>query len=211
MRQPTSCLHCGSVFTRAHSPGRLRSWCYECLPAEHETDAKAYHARANQLAAFRRSGKHGSCCGVRTCKDCDEPYEPWCKWSHPGAAGPRCHPCYLAYTRKRQTPLATKRPPANPFKYTSRQWQRFAHSVYESETHCGICGEYVEQTLPFTHRMSRTVDHIQPISLGGAWYDRDNVRLAHRSCNSRNGQALHGAERAQLLRAALWIGTHLAS
>ena len=40
------------------------------------------------------------------CKDCGSPEVTW--WvgriKHPGAAGCRCHPCYLRYTRRRQTP-----------------------------------------------------------------------------------------------------------
>jgi hypothetical protein len=44
---------------------------------------------------------------------------------------------------------------------------------------CGICGERVA-------RRQATLDHIVPISLGGA-HEPSNVRLAHSLCNSRRG------------------------
>lgn len=47
---------------------------------------------------------------------------------------------------------------------------------------CGICGEQVE-------RQEATLDHIVPISLGGA-HEPSNVRLAHSLCNSRRGDGI---------------------
>jgi hypothetical protein len=41
---------------------------------------------------------------TKPCVDCLEPFERWCAWKHPGSASARCRPCYLAYTRRRQTP-----------------------------------------------------------------------------------------------------------
>lgn len=47
---------------------------------------------------------------------------------------------------------------------------------------CGICGEPVEAS-------DATLDHIVPISLGGA-DQPSNVRLAHSTCNSRRGDGI---------------------
>jgi 5-methylcytosine-specific restriction endonuclease McrA len=47
---------------------------------------------------------------------------------------------------------------------------------------CGICGEPVEAD-------DATLDHIVPISLGGA-DEASNVRLAHSLCNSRRGDGI---------------------
>lgn len=47
---------------------------------------------------------------------------------------------------------------------------------------CGICGEPVE-------RADATLDHIVPVSLGGA-DEPENVRLAHSLCNSRRGDGI---------------------
>lgn len=51
---------------------------------------------------------------------------------------------------------------------------------------CGICGEPVEAG-------DATLDHIVPISLGGA-DESSNVRLAHSLCNSRRGDGLRYPE-----------------
>ena len=77
--------------------------------------------------------------------------------------------------------------------YRYRQLQRI---VYARETHCWLCGEYVDQTLHHNDRMARTVDHVIPLELGGAEYDLTNCRLAHRRCNSSKADGLAvGAER----------------
>ena len=51
---------------------------------------------------------------------------------------------------------------------------------------CGICGKLIDVSLPFNHKMSATIDHINPLSKGGShcW---NNVCAAHLSCNSRKG------------------------
>ena len=51
---------------------------------------------------------------------------------------------------------------------------------------CGICGEHVEQQLHHTDPMSKSLDHIQPIALGGD-HSRANTQLAHLRCNIRKG------------------------
>lgn len=63
-------------------------------------------------------------------------------------------------------------------------WFKVQAQVYAEETHCWWCGEYVDQTLPATHPMSRTVDHVHPLGMGGAETERSNLRLCHRRCNS---------------------------
>lgn len=51
---------------------------------------------------------------------------------------------------------------------------------------CGICRRKVDPTLPYQHRMAGTRDHLVPVAEGGD-DSRANLRLAHRSCNSRRG------------------------
>ncbi len=68
----------------------------------------------------------------------------------------------------------------------TQAWKALRERVFAEETHCWWCGEWVDQDLDRTHRMSRTVDHIVAIARGGAGIpDRSGVRLAHRSCNGR--------------------------
>lgn len=73
---------------------------------------------------------------------------------------------------------------------SGRPWRRVQAQVFKEETICWWCGKYVDQTLPgTTHPMARTVDHVQPLWVGGDPLDRANCRLAHRRCNTvRNNQ-----------------------
>lgn len=68
-----------------------------------------------------------------------------------------------------------------------RPWTRIKQQVFTEETHCWLCGQWVNQQLPTHHRLARTVDHIIPIHHGGPELDRNNCRLAHRTCNSSRG------------------------
>lgn len=49
---------------------------------------------------------------------------------------------------------------------------------------CQLCNKPVDRDLDHKHKMSATLDHIIPRSIGGG-DSIDNLRLAHRSCNSR--------------------------
>src|SRR5690625_3088238 len=51
---------------------------------------------------------------------------------------------------------------------------------------CGICNEPVDPALKHPHRMSATLDHIMPLSRGGA-HSRDNAQCAHWICNMQKG------------------------
>ncbi|MEY2454072.1 MAG: hypothetical protein QOD92_3646 [Acidimicrobiaceae bacterium] len=45
----------------------------------------------------------------------------------------------------------------------------------------------IDPRLPWRHPMSATVDHVTPVSRGGALLDPLNGRPAHRVCNQRKG------------------------
>jgi len=51
---------------------------------------------------------------------------------------------------------------------------------------CHLCEKVVDYSLPTTHPLAPTVDHIIPITKGGK-HEWDNVKLAHRSCNASKG------------------------
>jgi 5-methylcytosine-specific restriction endonuclease McrA len=51
---------------------------------------------------------------------------------------------------------------------------------------CGICGEPVDRTLRFPDKMSPSLDHVIPLSLGGE-HSPANSRIAHWICNVRRG------------------------
>lgn len=49
--------------------------------------------------------------------------------------------------------------------------------------YCGLCGEWIDKTLPHTDLMSASVDHITAIIDGGLPLDPDNLQPAHLGCN----------------------------
>lgn len=51
---------------------------------------------------------------------------------------------------------------------------------------CGICGGDMDADLTYPHPMSRSVDHIMPLAIGGA-HEQSNLQYAHLSCNVRKG------------------------
>lgn len=51
---------------------------------------------------------------------------------------------------------------------------------------CALCGLHMDRTLERGHRLSPTVDHIVPLSKGGA-HTPDNLQWAHMACNSSKG------------------------
>jgi 5-methylcytosine-specific restriction endonuclease McrA len=71
--------------------------------------------------------------------------------------------------------------------HSGRPWERLKHRVFAEETHCWLCGRYVDQDLPPRTRWSRSIDLIHPKSRGGSDQDRSNLRLAHIHCNSSRG------------------------
>lgn len=51
---------------------------------------------------------------------------------------------------------------------------------------CGLCDQPVSPELEWPDPMSKSLDHVQPLSLGGA-HDPANVQLAHLRCNVAKG------------------------
>lgn len=51
---------------------------------------------------------------------------------------------------------------------------------------CGICGETVNKDLRWPDPMSASIDHVWPLSMGGA-HTMDNLRCAHLRCNNVRG------------------------
>lgn len=54
---------------------------------------------------------------------------------------------------------------------------------------CHICNETVDMTVPRTSRFGATLDHVYPLSLGGA-DSASNVKLAHWICNVKKSNKL---------------------
>lgn len=74
-------------------------------------------------------------------------------------------------------------------------WNKLRAQVFAEETHCWICRRWVDQTLDRRHPMSRTVDHVQQLGMGGEPLDRANCRLAHRKCNTQKSNQVRAKRR----------------
>jgi len=66
-----------------------------------------------------------------------------------------------------------------------------AHSkrsaVYERDRSiCQLCGEPIDQAIPYPHPMAATLDHIVPVSVGGT-HAVTNLQAAHMKCNASKG------------------------
>ena len=61
------------------------------------------------------------------------------------------------------------------------------YNIYKRDDwKCGICGFRVDKKLKYPHPLSPSLDHIVPLSKGGA-HTKDNVQLAHLRCNLSKG------------------------
>jgi len=54
---------------------------------------------------------------------------------------------------------------------------------------CGICLEPIDATIPWPHKLSKTLDHKIPLARGGE-HSYANAQLAHAVCNSRKNDSL---------------------
>lgn len=71
-----------------------------------------------------------------------------------------------------------------------RAFDQHKKEIYKTQTHCGICGREVDFSQKFPHPMSPCIDHIIPIARGGHPSDRENLQLAHFSCNRAKADKL---------------------
>lgn len=80
-----------------------------------------------------------------------------------------------------------------------RPWRRLTRRLREGPGGdvCWLCDGVIDLSLPRTHRMSWTADHVDPISLGGAPRDASLLRPAHRACNSSRGNRMSVKVRRQ--------------
>lgn len=62
---------------------------------------------------------------------------------------------------------------------------------------CGICSSRVDMAKVWPHPMSPSLDHVVPLTKGGA-HDPSNVQLAHLRCNSAKGNR-GGGEQLMLI------------
>lgn len=73
-----------------------------------------------------------------------------------------------------------------------RPWREVAARVYREETHCWLCGEWVDQALPSKHPWARSADHLRQLQHDGPPTLRSNLKLAHIRCNTARSNTLRG-------------------
>ena len=66
-------------------------------------------------------------------------------------------------------------------------YRQLCAQVRAEEHVCWLCGRAIDVTLPARTRWSWSLDHVVPISCGGAPLDRANARAAHLACNAGRG------------------------
>ena len=69
--------------------------------------------------------------------------------------------------------------------------------VKAEETHCALCGEWVDQTLHHLDPQAAVVDEDVPRSRGGSPSHRGNCHLMHRECNQWKGTMTLAEARAK--------------
>lgn len=152
----------------------------------------------------------------KTCRRCGDVFVRWSTAKHPGQAGSHCQGCYNELVRERYERRIGHRPggrrrvdydPITKTRPQGRRWNDLRRRVIAEESVCWICAEPVDKTLFGVSSKAPSVDHVHPLDLGGSYWDRDNLRLAHFGCNAgRSNAALAlkaAAEREAGLLAAL--------
>jgi len=75
-------------------------------------------------------------------------------------------------------------------KYNDREYRKHAAALKQDAINnnkpCHLCGEHFDFTLPYTHPLAFTADHLDAIANGGDLLG--NLAPAHRKCNSSRGK-----------------------
>ena len=134
--------------------------------------------------------------GESRCSRCGEikPVDLFCKNpSGTNGIGTICKACKKEYDAKyRETNRDKRRESHNRRKAIIRgaDAERIdpAELWIKTDGVCELCSLPVDPTLIYPDPMSPSIDHIRPISRGGA-HTMENVRITHFSCNVRRGVA----------------------
>lgn len=78
----------------------------------------------------------------------------------------------------------------NPRRANGHRRTQLRKRVLAHYTHCALCGQLVDKTLPPNDPGAPEVDEILPVSLGGNPLLWSNVQLAERICNQRRGNRI---------------------
>ncbi|QDH93339.1 HNH endonuclease [Gordonia phage Thimann] len=107
---------------------------------------------------------------------------------------PRCNPCRKVNAAPRIPARDKQRA-----EYWGVDYEHVVRArVYERDGwECGICHTPVDHDLEYPHPESASLDHIHPMSLGGA-HSYANTQLAHLRCNIVKANRVGGEQLAFL-------------
>lgn len=201
-RRPLRCERCADRRERERGRSRHRIW----SPVGHansapcaECGALLYGSRSSLPSGTRRCQACRASDPVksRNCAVCNQPFLAPSRSSTSKTCSRICGRRVAADTYRSTHPLL---PPSR------RTWLKFnergraitsqSGALYEridrelvyrrDSWACGICGDAIDSTLTWPHIMFKSVDHIVPLSEGGA-HTYGNVQAAHWLCNCYKG------------------------
>lgn len=73
-----------------------------------------------------------------------------------------------------------------------RPWERIRKAVLENCPVCWLCGHAIDLNLRWPDPMSPAIDHVVPLSKGGAPEDPANLRPSHLRCDQSRGNRMTG-------------------
>lgn len=89
----------------------------------------------------------------------------------------------------------------NDREYVRRREALF-RTTRTNNTPCHLCGKPFDFSLPYTHPMSLTADHLDPVANGGSMIGP--LAPAHRSCNSRKGKKTNTTKTVETKTSRKW-------
>ena len=188
-KKKKDCLTCGEEIIGAQEPDYCSE---ECRP-------KRYCA----VCGKELSGQQRKYCS-NTCSDilAKEVYMESRELQSGSKECEECGTVFYANSRFNVIVLCSKKCSKKRNKRARRARKREAYSepyraidIYRRDKwKCQLCGKKVNPNLPYTDKMSATIDHITPLGPDGP-DSPDNVQLAHRICNSLKGDSREIAKR----------------
>lgn len=191
------CRYCGTLTytTKGSAPASERV-CQPCRRSNPE-----HLARMAERRAAREHSKYAvqKAALIRACAWCRDEFEPsgpevmCCSWScaqYRRNAEGRGRRGFKSDEERRTARLERWQGKNRRRRALKRGAKSEPYTLEEiaarDEFRCGICSDPVGMDLRRPDRGSPTIDHVQPIVLGGD-DTKANVQLAHFGCNSRKG------------------------
>ena len=86
--------------------------------------------------------------------------------------------------------------------YDTQEYKRLLDEICFPGSLCWMDGLPIRFDVPPRHPLSRSLDHVVPLSRGGAPLARENLRAAHFGCNS--GKRDRDPKPPTIVRSRVW-------